>query len=102
MSKFIFIYHGGTMPQDPAETAQIMEAWGNWFQSMGDAVIDGGAPVGQSKTVSSSGVTDDGGSNPISGYSLIEAENIASAAEMAKGCPILEHGTVEIAETMKM
>ena len=55
-----------------------------------------------SKTVSSSGVTDDGGANPLSGYSIISADSIDAACELAKGCPILEHGTVEVAEVHEM
>ncbi len=102
MPKFIFVYHGGTMPETPEEGEKAMAAWGAWFQGMGDAVVDGGNPAGMSKTVSASGVADNGGANPISGYSLVSAANIDEAVELAKGCPILEHGSVEVAEAIEM
>ena len=70
---------------------------------MGDAVVDGGAPVGQSMTVSADGVAEGGGSNPLSGYSVVQAASLDAACEMAKGCPVLENGgSVEVAEKVKM
>ena len=103
MPKFIFAYHGGKMPDTPEEGAKVMEAWQNWYGSMGSAVVDGGAPCGQSQTVMGDGsVKDDGGANPLSGYTLVEAADMAAATEMAKGCPILEHGTVEVAPLVEM
>ena len=102
MPKFMFIYHGGKAPESPEEGAKVMEQWNNWFASMGDAVVDGGNPAGMSKTVSADGVADDGGSNPVSGYSLVNAVNIDAAVEMAKGCPIIGEGSVEVAEAMDM
>jgi len=69
-------------------------------------MVNPGHPVGKSSTVSSSSVTNDGGSNPLSGFSLVEADNIEAAIEMAikmaKGCPHIEHGSIEIAETVEM
>ncbi|MEZ5810947.1 MAG: YciI family protein [Rhizobiaceae bacterium] len=102
MAKFVFAYHGGKMPETPEEGAKAMAAWENWFKQMGSAVIDGGNPVGKSKTVTANGVEDNGGANPLSGYSLVEADSIDAAIEMAKGCPILDGGTVEVAEAMEM
>ena len=102
MPKFVFAYHGGKMPDTPEEGEAEMAKWGAWFESMGAAVVDGGNPVGPSKTVSESGVADNGGANPLSGYSLVNADNIDAAVEMAKGCPILKHGTVEVAEAVEM
>ena len=102
MAKFIFAYHGGKAPESPEEGAEVMAKWNAWLGGLGDAVIDGGNPAGPSKTVSASGVSDDGGANPISGYSLVQADSIDHAIEMAKGCPIMDHGTVEVAEAMDM
>src|SRR5262245_41733895 len=72
MAKYLFVYHGGKRPSDPAEVKKVMDAWGAWFGSMGSAVIDGGNPVGKSSTVRSDGsLADEGGANPASGYSRI-------------------------------
>jgi hypothetical protein len=92
------------MPETPEEGAKVMAAWQSWYGSMGDAVVDGGAPVGMSQTVTASGVTDNGGSNPLSGYTVVKADTIEAACELAKGCPILDggNGTVEVAPVHEM
>ena len=82
----------------------MLDAWGNWLGSMGAAVIDGGNPVGMSSTVNSDGsVSDNGGANPASGYSLIEASSLDDAVTKARGCPILQAGgSIELAEALDM
>ena len=104
MAKFLFVYHGGKKPESKEESAKVMDAWGQWYGSMGNAVIDGGNPVGQSYTVQSNGsVVDNGGANPVSGYSLIEAADKDDAITKAKGCPILASGgSIELAEAFDM
>ncbi len=101
MAQFLFIYHGGGQPDSPEAEEEAMNAWGRWFESVGQRVIDGGKPVGMSTTVNSDGSVDDhGGSNPTTGYGVFEAADLAEAIDMAKGCPILaDGGSVEVAET---
>lgn len=104
MAKYLFVYHGGEKPKSDEEVAKVMDAWGQWFASMGSDVIDGGNPVGMSTTVASDGsVIDNGGANPASGYSLIEASSHDDAVSKAKGCPLLASGgSVELAEAFDM
>lgn len=104
MPKFIFAYHGGKAPESPEEGEKVMAEWNAWYGSMGDAVVDGGGPCGQSNTVSSSGVADDGGANPLSGLTQVEAADLQSAVEMAKGCPMVQDGSgsVEVCEVLAM
>ncbi len=45
MAKYLFVYHGGKDPETEEEVAQVLDAWGTWFGSMGAAVVDGGNPV---------------------------------------------------------
>jgi hypothetical protein len=104
MPQFIFAYHGGKAPDSPEEGQKIMAAWGEWMGGMGDALVVPGNPMGMSQTVSASGVADDGGANPVSGYSVVEATDIGAATELAKGCPMVTNnvGTVEVAELLEM
>lgn len=104
MAKYLFVYHGGGKPETEEEIAKVMDAWGAWFGSMGSAVVDGGNPVGMSSTVQSDGtVIGNGGANPASGYSLVEATDLDDALAKAKGCPILPAGgSVEVAEAFDM
>ncbi len=103
MPKFIFAYHGGGMPETQEEQAAEMQAWQTWYGQMGAAVVDGGAPAGMSKTVVTGGaVENNGGSNPLSGYTVVEAVDIDAACEMAKGCPVVKNGSVEVAPLIEM
>ena len=104
MPKYLFVYHGGSHPETEAEVKEVMDDWGNWLGGMGAAVVDGGNPVGMSKTVHPDGtVSHDGGSNPASGYGLFEADDDDDALVKAKGCPILKAGgSVELAEVIDM
>ncbi|MEO1613863.1 MAG: YciI family protein [Pseudomonadota bacterium] len=104
MPRYIFAYHGGSTPSTPEAGAKEMAKWDAWFAAMpAGAVSEEGAPVGKSTTVSAGGVADDGGPNPLSGYSIVEASDAAEAVEIAKGCPIVgDGGSVEIAPIMAM
>lgn len=104
MPKFLFGYHGGGMPETPEEGQKAMAAWAAWYAEMGDKVVDGGAPVGQSSTVGKDGITQDGGANPLSGYTVVEAPDQAAACEMARGCPMVVDGSgsVEVAPIIDM
>ncbi len=102
MPDYIFAYHGGKKPESPEDGAKMMAEWQAWIADLGDTMVNPGTPLGKSRTVSADGVADDGGSNPIMGYSVVQADGIDAAVEIAKGCPFVEMGTIEVAEMMKM
>ncbi len=104
MANYLLAYHGGGMPETEEEGAAVMAAWEAWYGKLGAAIVDGGAPTGQAKTVAADGtVSDGGGANPVSGYTVISAGDFDAATALAKGCPILaEGGSVEVAETVDM
>ena len=103
MPKYLFAYHGGGAPETEEEQAAVMTAWNAWYGELGEAIVDGGNPTGPAKTVGADGVSDGGGADPVSGYTLVNADSLELAAKLAQGCPILSAGgTVEVAETIDM
>ncbi len=103
MSNYVLSYHGGRSPESPEEGAKQMAKWRAWVGGLGDAVVNPGTPLGKPKTVSSGGVSDDGGSDPMIGFSIVKADSMDAALEMAKACPTLEiGGTIAVAEVMEM
>ncbi len=104
MANYLLAYHGGGMPETEEEQAQVMAAWGRWYETLGAAIVDGGNPTGPAKTVAPDGsVSDGGGVNPISGYTIIQADNLDAAVALSKGCPILAAGgSIEVAETFEI
>jgi len=102
MSKFALIYSGGAMAQTPEEQQAVMQAWNDWFGTLGDAVADIGNPFGASASVSGDGVKDPGGLG-ATGYSLITAGSLEEATGLAKGCPIVAAGgAVDVCEALEM
>ena len=102
MPDYILAYHGGKKPESAEEGAEHMARWKAWIGGLGDAVVNPGTPLGMSRIVSSDGVSDDGGPNPLVGYSIVTADGMDAALEMAKACPFLEMGTIEVAEVKEM
>ena len=102
MSKFVFVYHGGKAPESEEEGAAVMQAWNDWLDGLGSAVVDAGHPTGASATVGSDGSTSSGGgANPVTGYSIVSADSLEEALVLAKGSPQLASGgTIEVAETL--
>ena len=103
MPNYIIAYRGGKKPASPEEGAAHMAKWKAWIGGLGDAAINPGTPLGKSRIVSADGVSDDGGPDPLSGYSIVSADGMDEALEMAKACPVLDiGGTLEAAEMMDM
>ena len=102
MSKYALIYSGGAMAQTPQEQQAAMQAWTEWFGTLGDAVVEVGNPFGPSASVSGDGVTSPGGLG-ASGYSLINATSLDDATGLAKGGPIIASGgAVDVCEALEM
>ena len=102
MATFILAYHGGTAPESPEEGAKGMVKWQAWIDSLGDAVVNPGTPMGESKIVSSEGVSENGGPDRLTGFAMVKAENFDAAIEIAKGDPFLDMGTIEVAEVFNL
>lgn len=102
MPKYVLGYHGGSAPSSKEEGDRVMAAWGAWIGALGSALVDPGNPTGASKTIAPGGkITDGGGSNPITGYSILEASSLDAAMNMVKGCPQLTSGgSIEVTEIM--
>jgi hypothetical protein len=101
MAKFVLVYRGGSGMAAPEEQDAAMAAWMSWFGSLGDAVVDPGAPFGPSGVLSPDGSTGTSGPSQLTGYSILSADSLDEATTKAKGCPVLpDGGTVEIYEAL--
>lgn len=102
MGKFVFAYKGGGAPTSEAEGAKVMEAWMGWFGTIGASIVDGGNPFGASSAVHADGSVG-AASAGLTGYSIVSADSLAAASDLAKGCPILAAGgSVEVYEAHDM
>lgn len=102
VAKFLLAYRGGGMAETEEEREATMAAWGQWFGSLGEAIVDGGAPFAGSKSVSD-GDVGDGAPSQLTGYSVLQADDLDGAVALAQGCPILKSGgTVDVYESIPM
>ena len=101
MTNYVLAYTGGGMAATDQEREATMAAWGAWFGTLGPAIVDAGNPFGPAATVSSSGSISDGGAAGLTGYTVLSADSLTAATELAKDCPVLASGgSVEVYETI--
>jgi hypothetical protein len=107
MAKFLFVYRGGDeayAKMTPDEIQQNMQKWANWIKQglqQGWMVDPGDALTPEGRVVNAKKVVTDGpfveSKECVGGYSIVSAETIDAAAELAKGCPaLLTGGKVEV------
>lgn len=93
MANFVLLYTGGSAGTTPAEREKTLQAWGAWFGKLGDKVVDPGNPFGAtSKNLSNGSVHDGAIGTPATGYSILKADSLNAATDLAKGCPVLQSG----------
>ena len=96
MKKFVIFHYGFENP-----TQEIMDAWGNWFASIGDKIVDPGSPLGPGREISRSGIKElPMGLESLTGYTVINAANMDEAEKIAQGCPMIT--SVRVYEAMSM
>jgi hypothetical protein len=101
MNNFLLVYTGGGMPETEEEQAAVMKAWADWFEDLGENLVDGGNPTGpQAKTIHSDGHVHDGADGTMAtGYSMLKAGSLDQAVALAKGCPMLAgNGSITVYE----
>jgi hypothetical protein len=109
MSEFTYLYRGGRdTSASPEQMQKAMQKWTAWFKELGakgylkelghplegtGMVVKGNQKIGpyaEAKDV-------------VGGFSLIEANDLAHAVEISKGCPVFEAGgSVEVRAFMQM
>ncbi len=102
MSDYVLLYSGGRMPQGEAEQKAVMADWDTWLKTLGDRLVDQGNPfMPDIRNISSMGrVSNDTDGCRVSGYSIIKADSLDAAVNLAKGCPVLKGGAdISVYET---
>jgi len=99
MGKYVYVYYAGS-DTDAGDS----QAWGEWFGKLGDKLVDAGNPFNEGGQAVYQGgvmpVTD----KPITGYSIVSADSMKEAEELAKGCPLVasKDGVVCVYEALPM
>ncbi len=84
MKKFMILHFGFEKP-----TPEIMEAWGKWFESIADRQVEQGGFTG-GREISKEGTKDlPWCADSITGYNIIEAEDLDAAMKLAETNPFI-------------
>jgi hypothetical protein len=95
MKRFLLLY-GGPLPSNPTH-----EGWPEWFEGIGDALVDPGSPMRNGFVLRSDGSTSDGANRPL-GYSIIEAEHRGRALELLRDHPLWHSGREYVIEVFEL
>jgi hypothetical protein len=111
VSEFTYLFRGREVSPSPEQMQKTMEKWVSWFKDLGAKghIKDPGHPLEHAGKVVSGKkkVVTDGpfaeAKDVVGGYIIVEAKDLAQAAELAKDCPILQvGGSVEVRPVQKM
>ena len=113
MKDFLFVFRNDYKvleERSPEEMEASMKKWMDWmgnFAAQNKLIDRGNRLHSAGKVVNPGNVVTDGPfadiKELIGGYTLVRAESLEEATEMAKNCPILENGgTVEVREINPM
>ncbi len=85
MKRFMLLHYGFEKP-----TPEIMAAWKEWFGAVADKTVEQGGFHGGAREISHSGTTDlPMGPDSITGYSIINAESLEEAEQIAQANPFI-------------
>ena len=103
MTQYVIVYLGGDHPSDPEEGRQHFSKYMDWLSALGEAAVSPANPLKDTSTVTPDGTVATGGTSTMSGYTIIEADSMEAALEIAKGCPFLDiGGSLEVSELVQM
>ncbi len=111
MSEFAFLYRGRDTNASSEQMQKSMEKWTAWFKELSAKghIKDIGLPLeptgkvvrGKQKTLTDGPFAE--AKDVVGGFTVVEARDLGQAAELSKGCPILEiGGSVEVRPVMKI
>ena len=84
MKKYLLLHVGFEQP-----TPEIMEKWNAWFKSIAEVQVEMGG-FGKGVEISKSGASDlPWDADCLTGFNIIEAENIEAAKRIAGECPFI-------------
>lgn len=103
MTQYMISYLGGDQPSTPEEGQAHMGNYMAWLKGLGDKAVSPANPLKDTTTVHPDRSVTAGSSTSMSGFTVVEADSLEEAIEIAKACPFLDvNGSLEVSELMKM
>lgn len=97
MAQFALFYVGEPESSSPEEEQAHQQEWMNWARQLGDAAVNLGMPFSAPTRVSPDGSCQ-AQPKEFSGMSIVLADNMDDAVEIAKGCPFTKFAPVDVVQ----
>ena len=108
MKKFLILYHAPISAREmmakatPDQAKAGMNAWMAWAAKAGDAIVELGSPVGNSRNVNQTSVQ--GNDTSVVGYSVLQGNSQEAVTELLKDHPHLRQPgfSIEVFQSLAM
>jgi len=105
MKKFLVLYRSSASNKEqmanttPGQRKAMMDAWGVWMKKAGPALLDVGAPIGDSTQLKGTPAP-----GHVGGYSMVQAESVDTAKKLFDGHPhfAAPNASIELLEILAM
>lgn len=98
MPNYAIVYYGEAQFDSPEAGKAYQEKWRAWMGTVGDAWVNMGTFLDKAERVNADSEADTDVATRFTGLSVIIADSLEAAIGLTKGCPHLEHGTIDVAE----
>ena len=103
LAQFGLLYVGEPKFSGSEEEGQAhQQRYFAWLDGLGDAAVNRGIPFGPPTRVDATGVSSEAREDRLTGLTIIEAEDMDAAIDMAKTCPFAEVGTLDVVQIYQM
>ena len=103
LAQFGLLYVGEPKFSGSEEEGQAhQQRYFAWLDGLGDAAVNRGIPFGPPTRVDATGVSSEAREDRLTGLTIIEAEDMDAAIEIAKACPYIELAALDVVQIFQM
>ena len=102
MPRFYLAYHDAKPRSSPEEGKRMQADWRAWTAANAAALIEPNNPFSAARTITADGDSDGAVVPGLMGYSVLQADDIDAAAAIARTCPFLVMGRIELRQIVEM
>ena len=91
MAQYLLLYHCKALSKDKRKLKARKDSWDNFISEISNTVLGGGKPLVKAKTVTEDKEVGNGDCD-ITGFTVVEAEDLDEAVELSRSAPDLNQG----------
>ena len=102
MTQFGLLYVGEPQFGSPADAEAHQQEFFAWVGSLGEALVNPGMPFGPPTRVTADNVSSETRDDRLTGITIVEAEDMDAAIEIAKSCPYVNVAALDVVQIFQM